>query len=130
MNGFYDVVLILVILGGGVSVMNDLAAPVFGINLPESGFHITEGTVTEYQSSTNPTTVDDFTWTNIILIGLKAIGSAVLAVITIIPAVVGLLTMCGCDPIIAAALAVVLQGPVWWITITGWFEWSTGRSLT
>lgn len=130
MNGFYDVVLVLVIIGGGVSVMNDLAGPVFGIHMADSGFHISEGTVTDYQSSTNPTTVDEFTWTNIILIGLKAIGSAVLAVITIIPTIMTLLGMFGVDPVVSAALALLLQGPVWWITITGWFEWSTGRSLT
>jgi hypothetical protein len=130
MNGFYDVVLVLIIFGAGISVMNDLAGPVFGIQMADSGFHISEATVTEYQSSTSPTTVDDFTWTNLILMGLKAIGSAVLAVITIIPAIVTLLGMFGVDPVVSASLAALLQGPVWWITITGWFEWSSGRSLT
>lgn len=130
MNGFYDVVLVLIILGGASSLISDLAGPVFGMNLPDSGFHLTEGEVTEYQSSTQATTVDDFTAMNYIIIGLKAIGSAALAVITIVPMVVTYLKMFGVDGALAVALAMILQGPIWWITITGWFEWTTGRSLT
>jgi len=130
MNGFYDIVLVLVIFGAAGSLFNDVVAPVFGITAPDGGLTITESQYTEYQSSTNPTTVDDFTWTNIILIGLKMLGSAALAVVTIIPLVISICTTCGLDFATSALFAVVLQGPVWWVSITGWFEWSTGRSLT
>jgi hypothetical protein len=130
MNGFYDIILILIIFGAAGSLFNDMVAPVFGVNAPSGGFEVTEDKFTEYQSSTNPTTVDDFTWTNIILMGLRMLGSAALAVVTIIPLVISICMTCGLDFETSAMLAVVIQGPVWWVCITGWYEWSTGRSLT
>ena len=130
MNGFYDVVLILVILGGGVTFVNEMAYPVFGIHLPDSGFHISDNAVTEYQSSTEAVTIDDFTLMNYVFVGLKVLASAAFAVITIIPFVVTLLKMFGVSEMVAVLVALVLQGPVWFITISGWFEWTTGRSLT
>lgn len=128
MNGFYDIILVLFIFGAVGQCFNEFN--VFGVSIPDSGVTISESQVTEYQSSTNPTTVDDFTWTNIILIGLKVLGSAVLAVFTIIPLVISLCQACGVDFATSATLAVLIQVPVWFVTIMGWYEWSTGRSLT
>ena len=95
-----------------------------------AGVTITENKFTEYQSSTNPTTVDDFTWTNLILSGLRVLGSAMLAVVTIIPLVISICMMAGLDFGTAAKLAIMIQGPVWLMCIFGWYEWSTGRSTT
>lgn len=128
MNGFYDIILVLFIFGAVGQAFNEF--DVFGVTIPDSGVTITEGQVTEYQSSTSPTTVDDYTWTNIILSGLKIIGSAFLAVFTIIPLVISLCMAVGVDFNTAAMLAVLIQVPVWFVTIFGWYEWSTGRSLT
>lgn len=128
MNGLYDIILMLFIFGAVGQCFNEFNA--FGVAIPDSGVTITEGQVTEYQSSTNPTTVDDFTWTNIILMGLRILGSAVLAVFTIIPLVISLCQMVGVDFQTAATLALLIQVPVWFVTIVGWYEWSTGRSLT
>lgn len=128
MNGFYDIILVLFIFGAVGQCFNEF--DVFGVTIPDSGVTISESTVTEYQSSTSPTTVDDFTWTNIILSGLKILGSAMLAVFTIIPLMISLLQMVGIDFATAATLAAFVQVPVWFVTIVGWYEWSTGRSLT
>lgn len=128
MNGFYDIILVLFIFGAVGQCFNEFA--VFGVAIPDSGVTISETQVTEYQSSTNPTTVDDFTWTNIILAGLRIIGSAMLAVFTIVPLVISLCQMVGVDFQTAAMLAVMIQVPIWFVTIFGWYEWSTGRSLT
>ena len=128
MNGFYDIILVLFIFGAVGQCFNEF--DVFGVTIPDSGVTISESTVTEYQSSTNPTTVDDFTWTNIILSGLKILGSAMLAVFTIIPLVVSLCQSVGVDFATAMTLALIIQVPVWFVSIAGWYEWSTGRSLT
>lgn len=128
MNGFYDIILVLFIFGAVGQCFNEFA--VFGVTIPDSGVTITESTVTEYQSSTNPTTVDDFTWTNIILAGLRILGSAMLAVFTIVPLLISLLQMVGIDLVTAAILSLLVQVPVWFVSIAGWCEWSTGRSLT
>lgn len=128
MNGFYDIVLVLFIVGAAGQVFNEFN--VFGVAIPDSGVTISESQVTEYQSSTNPTTIDDMTFTNIILAGLRILGSAMLAVFTIIPLVVSMLTTVGLDFVTAATLAIFIQVPVWFVTIAGWYEWSTGRSLT
>jgi hypothetical protein len=128
MNGFYDIILVLFIFGAVGQCFNEFQ--VFGVVIPDSGVTISESTVTEYQSSTSPTTVDDFTWTNIILSGLKILGSAMLAVFTIIPLVISLCQAVGVDFATAAALALIVQVPIWFVTIAGWYEWSTGRSLT
>jgi hypothetical protein len=128
MNGFYDIILVLFIFGAVGQCFNEFQ--VFGVVIPDSGVTISESTVTEYQSSTNPTTVDDFTWTNIILSGLKILGSAMLAVFTIIPLVISLCQAVGVDFATAATLALIIQVPIWFVTIAGWYEWSTGRSLT
>lgn len=128
MNGFYDIILVLFIFGAVGQCFNEFH--VFGVVIPDSGVTITEGTVTEYQRSTNPTTVDDFTWTNVILSGLRILGSAFLAVFTIIPLMISLLQMVGIDLTTAATLAILIQVPIWLVTIVGWFEWSTGRPLT
>lgn len=127
MNGFYDIILVLFIFGAVGQTFNEF--DVFGVTIPDSGVTITEGQVTEYQSSTSPTTVNDYTWTNIILSGLKIIGSAVLAVFTIIPLVISLCMAVGVDLSTATMLAVLIQVPVWFVTIFGWYEWTTGRSL-
>lgn len=130
MNGWLnDIILILIIFGAAGSLFNDYVAPVFGVNVPAGGITITQDKFTEYQSSTSPTTVDDFTWTNIILSGLKMIGSAMLAVVTIIPLVVSLCMAVGLDFTTSLAFAAVLQAPIWWIYITSWFEISTGRQV-
>jgi len=128
MNGFYDIILVLFIFGAVGQCFNEFQ--VFGVVIPDSGVTISESTVTEYQSSTSPTTVDDFTWTNIILSGLKILGSAMLAVFTIIPLVISLCQAVGVDFATAATLALIIQVPIWFVTIAGWYEWSTGRSLT
>jgi hypothetical protein len=128
MNGFYDIILILFIFGAVGQCFNEFH--VFNTPIPDSGVTITEHQVTEYQSSTTPTTTDDLAWTSIIFVGLKVLGSAVLAVFTIVPLVISLLQMVGIDIITAASLALLIQVPVWFVTIMGWYEWSTGRSLT
>ena len=128
MNGFYDILLVLFIFGAVGQCFNEFA--VFGVPIPDSGVTISESQVTEYQSSTSPTTIDDFTWTNIILSGLKILGSAMLAVFTIIPLVISLCQAVGVDFTTAATLALIIQVPIWFVTIAGWYEWSTGRSLT
>lgn len=128
MNGFYDIILVLFIFGAVGQCFNEFH--VFNIAIPDSGVRLTESQVTEYQSSTSPTTVDEFTWTNIILMGLRVLGSAMLAVFTIIPLVVSLCMAVGVDFATSATLAVLVQGPVWFVSIMGWYEWSTGRSLT
>ena len=127
MNGFYDIVLVLFIFGAVGQCFNEFS--VFGVAIPDSGVTISESTVTEYQSSTNPTTVDDFTWTNIILAGLRILGSAFLAVFTIIPLVISLCQAVGVDFATAATLALLIQVPVWFVSIVGWYEWTTGRAL-
>lgn len=127
MNGFYDIILVLFIFGAVGQCFNEF--DVLGVSIPDSGVTISESQVTDYQSSTNPTTVDDYTWTNIILAGLRIIGSAMLAVFTIVPLVISLCQMVGVEFSTAAMLAVLIQVPVWFVTIFGWYEWSTGRSL-
>lgn len=127
MNGFYDIILVLFIFGAVGQCFNEF--DVFGVSIPDSGVTISESQVTDYQSSTNPTTVDDYTWTNIIMAGLRIIGSAMLAVFTIVPLVISLCQMVGVEFSTAAMLAVLIQVPVWFVTIFGWYEWSTGRSL-
>jgi hypothetical protein len=128
MNGFYDIVLVLFIFGAVGQCFNEF--DVFGVKVPDSGVTISESTVTEYQSSSSPVTVDEFTFTNMILIGLKVLGSAMLAVFTIIPLVISLCQAVGVDFNTAATLAIMIQVPIWFVTIAGWYEWSTGRSLT
>lgn len=103
---------------------------VFGIHVPDGGATVTEGGTTSYVSSSVPSSVDEFTWSNVLVSGLKIIGSAVLAVFTIIPLVISLCQMVGVDFTTAATLALCIQVPVWFVTVTGWYEWSTGRSLT
>ncbi len=128
MNGFYDIILVLFIFGAVGQCFNEFN--VLGVSVPNNGLTITEGQVTEYQSSTGSSEVNDFTWTDIILKGLKILGSAMLAVITIIPLVISLCQSVGVDFATAATLAIMIQGPVWFVTIFGWYEWSTGRSVT
>lgn len=128
MNGFYDIILVLFIFGAVGQCFNEFH--ILDVPIPDTGVTIKESQFTEYQSSTNPTTVDDFTWTNIILIGLKVLGSAVLAVFTIIPLVISLCTAVGVDFATAATLAILIQVPVWFVSIMGWYEWSTGRVLS
>ena len=127
MNGLYDIILVLIIFGAVGQCFNEFH--VFETPIPK-GVSITEDQVVEYQTSTTPDSVDDYTWTDILLIGLRVIGSAALAVITIIPIVISLLMSVGVDFQTAATLAVMIQGPVWFLQIAGWYEWSTGRSLT
>jgi len=127
MNGFYDIILVLFIFGAVGQCFNEF--DVFGVVIPDSGVTISENQVTEYQSSTNTITVDDYTWTNAILSGLRIIGSAMLAVFTIVPLVISLCQMVGVEFSTAAMLAVLIQVPVWFVTIFGWYEWSTGRPL-
>jgi hypothetical protein len=127
MNGFYDIILVLFIFGAVGQCFNEFH--VLNVPIPD-GVTIKESQFREYQSSTNPTTVDENTWTNIILVGLKILGSAVLAVFTIIPLVIKLCMMVGVDFETAATLALMIQVPVWFVSIVGWYEWSTGRSLS
>jgi hypothetical protein len=128
MNGFYDIILVLFIFGAVGQCFNEFH--VLGIPIPDTGVTIKESQWNQYQSSTTPSTVDENTWTNIIFIGLKVLGSAVLAVVTIIPLVISLCMAVGVDFSTAATLALLIQVPVWFVSIVGWYEWSTGRSLT
>jgi len=130
MNMLVDIILVLVLIGSVGQGFNELVGyGVLKVGVPSGGMKITEDKFTEYQSSTNPTTVDEFTFTNIILSGLRIIGSALLAVITIIPLVVQTCMACGVDFETSVKLAAMLQGPIWLISIFGWYEWSTGRNL-
>lgn len=128
MNGLYDIVLILMIFGAVGQCFNEFH--VFGVVIPDAGTTVTEDMAREYQGASTPQSADDFTWTNVIISGLKIIGSAVLAVFTVIPLIISLCQAVGVDLVTAATLALVVQVPIWFVTIAGWYEWSTGRSLT
>jgi hypothetical protein len=125
---FWDTIMVLFIFGAVGQCFNEFH--VLSVPIPDTGVTIQENQFREYQSSTNPTTVDDYTWTNIILIGLKVIGSAILAVFTIIPLVINLCMMVGVDFVTASTLALLIQVPVWLLCIKGWFELSTGRVIS
>jgi hypothetical protein len=127
MNGFYDIVLVCMLIGACGQFINESQA--FG-QTNVKYVELNEDMVTEYQSSTTPTVTDEFTTTNLLFSGLRILGAAMVSIVTIIPFVATACMSLGASLEVAAGIALLLQIPLWFVTIAGWFEWTTGRSLT
>lgn len=128
MNGLYDIILFLFILGAVTQGFQELGVT-FGVSVPNSGLTISESTVTELESGATSTETSDYsTWT-ILMSFLRVIGSAVLACFTIIPLCISIFQAVGISFDISLILATILQAPVTLITMFGLYEFWTGRSV-
>jgi hypothetical protein len=125
MNGLYDILLFLFIVGAVSQGFNEMG--VFSHSLP-SGPSMSDGktTVTQFQDSAT-STPDLFA---IAVAGLRVLGMGVVAMFTVIPMVAGYCSMLGVPAALTLILCGIIQAPLSYVTFTGLFEWWTGRNLT
>ena len=128
MNGLYDLLLFLFIFGIFAGTINGLG--VFSQKLPDSGYQISDSTVTEMQSAGTSMTASDFSIWNLIQIFMTALGSGIVALFAVGVLIYGLLMGVGADPTFSLAVSGAIQAVVTFITLFGLYELWTGRSVT
>jgi hypothetical protein len=125
MNGLYDILLFLFILGAVSQGFNE--SGYFAVHVPDAGATMDNATVREiHQNAVNQST-NEFNWIEVIKSFMRVIGSAILAMFTIIPMVAGIMTSVGVDFGTALVMATMLQLPVTFVTLFGLYEFWTGR---
>jgi len=129
MNGFYDMLLFLFILGAATQGFNELG--IFDMTAPDPEISAPgEAQVQELQDSAANQGVSEFNFIQIILSFGRVIGMGFMAMFTIIPMAISWMTAVGLNFVLAAALAGILQVPITFVTIFGLYEFWTGRSVT
>lgn len=128
MNGFYDLMLFLFIFGLAAGAVNEIGA--FDTSVPDPGVKLDESTVTEVHEGALNQTSSDFSVWEVILSFMRVIGSGVLAMFTVLPAIVSIFQMAGADVTFAYLAGGLIQAPITFVTLFGLYEWWTGRSVT
>jgi len=128
MNGLYDIMLVLFILGAMSQGFNELGF--FDHSVPDSGLTLDESVVSEVHTGALNQSTNDFNLIEVIKSFMAVIGSGILAMFTIIPLVMGYMTMVGVDAGTALIMAGILQAPVTFVTLFGLYEFWTGRPVS
>ena len=128
MNGLYDILLFLFILGSVTQGFNEVG--VFGVTVPDAGLSLNETSVTEIQDSANSVDINDYSLWNIIAAFMRVIGAGVVAMFTIVPLCVSIFQSVGLDLGLSLILAGILQAPVTLVTLFGLYEWWRSTSVT
>jgi hypothetical protein len=126
MNGLYNMLLFLFILGAVSQGFNELG--VFQTPLYANGATISNGqtVVTNLQDSA----VASPDMTSIILSFMRVLGMGITAMFTIIPMMMHYMNMLGVPTAVGLVISGIVQAPATFVTVTGFMEWWTGRSLT
>jgi hypothetical protein len=129
MNGFYDMLLFLFVLGAATQGFNELG--VFDMTAPDSNIVAPgETEVQELQDGAAGSGVNEFTMLQTVMSFGKVLGMGFMAMFTIIPLAVTWLMAIGLEQGLSFALAGFLQVPITFVTIFGLYEFWTGRSVT
>jgi hypothetical protein len=128
MNGLYDILLFLFILGAVSQGVNEMGF--FNQNIPDAGVTLGDSTVTEIHSSALSQSTNEFNWIEVIKSFMRVIGAGILAMFTIIPMIVGFMQAVGVDYNLALLMAGILQAPITFVTLFGLYEFWTGRATT
>lgn len=126
MNGLYDILLFLFVLGAVSQGFNELGF--FGIDVPDAGVTLSDDNVREIHESALSQSTNEFNWIEVIKSFMSVIGAGILAMFTIIPMVAGMMIAVGVDGTFAYASAAILQAPVTFVTLFGLYEFWTGRA--
>jgi hypothetical protein len=129
MNGFYDMLLFLFVLGAATQGFNELG--VFDMTAPDSNIVAPgETEVQELQDGAADSGVNEFTMLQTVMSFGKVLGMGFMAMFTIIPLAVTWLMAIGLEQTLSLALAGFLQVPITFVTIFGLYEFWTGRAVT
>ena len=117
----YKIVLCLVIFGATSAAIED--AGFYPVHLPHTGnTGITEAQVTDLSNAASNTPVNAFSAFSLLMMLAHVLGSAFLAVLTVIP----VLTAYG----IPMEFAIMIQTPIWLVTAFGFYQMYTGHQAT
>ena len=126
MNGLYEMLLFLFILGAATQGINELG--MFDMTIPETGVDsIGEEQVQELHSGAVSTGSSDYSTIEIVLAFMKVIGMGIVAMFTIVPMVVQWGTAIGCPMALVLIFGGILQAPITYVTLFGLWEFWTGR---
>lgn len=129
MNGLYDMLLFLFVLGAVTQGFNEFA--LFGSTPSETGVvALNNESVMEVQEGALATGAANYSAIDILFSFMKVIGMGVVAMFTIIPMVIQWGTAMGCPFELATGIAAMLQAPISFVTLMGLYELWTGRSTT
>lgn len=128
MNGLYDILLFLFVLGAVTQGFNELGY--FDQQIPDSGLILSESNVQEIHEATLDKEPSDFNWIEVINSFMRVIGAGILAMFTIIPMVIGVMQMVGAEYSFSLIVAGILQAPITFVTLFGFWEFWTGRAST
>jgi hypothetical protein len=126
MNGLYDILLFLFVLGAVSQGFNELGF--FGVDVPDAGVTLSDDNVREIHESSMNQSTNEFNWIEVIKSFMSVIGAGILAMFTIIPMVAGMMIAVGVDSTFAYGAAAILQAPVTFVTLFGLYEFWTGRA--
>jgi len=128
MNGLYDILLFLFVLGAITQGFNELGY--FDQKIPDSGISLSENNVEEIHEATLGMEANEFNWIEVIISFMRVIGAGILAMFTIVPMVIGVMQLVGADFTFSVIVAGILQAPVTYVTLFGLWEFWTGRAST
>lgn len=114
----YKIMLVIFTFGAVAGAIN--AFGLYSAKVPETGFELSEASVTDLTQATNEVALGPFTVISILLTVGRVLASGFLAVLSIIP----MLMQYGV-PAIAAAM---VQAPVWLVEAWGLYQFYTGYS--
>lgn len=128
MNGLYDILLFLFILGAATQGINELGA--FGHEMPDAGLQLQETNVRELNTAAQNQGSNEFNWLEVFKSFMMVIGAGALAMVTVIPMIAGVMQSVGVEYGLAILMAGILQAPITFVTLFGLYEWWTGRVVT
>ena len=111
----YKIMLSLFIFGLVAGALN--ASGIYSVAVPESGVTISEADVVDFASSSDDGLNFFYIYSGIAT-AVRVLGGAILACITILP----LLSQFG----IPAWLGMIIQGPIWLVTVWGLYQFRSG----
>jgi hypothetical protein len=114
----YKIMLCIFICGAVGAGLN--ASGLYATAVPETGFELSEASVTELSQSVNEVAISPFTIVSILLTVGRVLAGGFIACLSIIP----MLSQYGV-PLIFAAM---IQAPVWLVEAWGLYEFYTGYS--
>lgn len=127
MNGLYDMLLFLFILGAATQGINDMG--MFEMSVPETGVEgLDDDQVKEIQASSLSAESSTYSTVDILFMFMRVIGMGIVAMFTIIPMIITWGTALGAPLSVVGLCAGILQAPISYVTFFGLWEWWTGRS--
>lgn len=123
----YRIMLALFIFGFALTMINDLAF--LNASVPETNYSGPgEAEIKDVTNQIQSTGLNSVFTPFVLVTMAKAFFSGVLAVITILPLFVTIMSAFGVPVWISVVIGMVIQGPLWLVTFNGAYQWWTGHN--